>query len=285
MQWRETGRGVEITDCPDFDLKTSFLCGQCFRWEEEEDGAFFGMVHSHSLRIRREEEKLILEGASSEDFLTLWRDYFDLTFDYSAARRSFCEENPLLNEAAEYASGLRILRQEPWEALCSFILSQNNNIPRIRGIISRLCEAFGEKKEGGFSFPSAERLASLSAEELSPLRCGFRAKYVIDAARKIASGEVSLEALRTLPLEEAQAELMRIDGVGSKVASCTLLYGLHRLDAFPVDVWMRRAMQNLFPGKQPSDFGPYAGLAQQYIFHYSRMHPDLFPKEKGKIAK
>ena len=127
-----------------------------------------------------------------------------------------------------------------------------------------------------FSFPKAERLAALEPDELAPIRAGFRHRYIIDAARKVVSGEIELEKLRSLPYDEAKAELMKITGVGVKVADCVLLYGLHRLDGFPLDVWMKRAMAELFPGVEPSDFGEYAGVAQQYIFHYSRMHPELF---------
>ena len=279
MEYQATSRGIELHDCPDFDLRETFLCGQCFRWEEEPGGSFRGIVRARALRVYRDGDVLVLEEASVEDYLSLWRDYFDLGLDYGALRRAFSGMGPVLREAARYAPGMRILRQEPWEALCSFILSQNNNIPRIRGIVDRLCACFGRPVEGGFAFPSAERLALLSPDELAPVRCGFRAKYVIDAAKKVASGEVDLEQARLLPLPQARESLMRIVGVGPKVADCALLYGLHRLEAFPMDVWMRRAMDTLFPGRTPADFGPYAGIAQQYIFHYSRMHPELFQKE------
>ena len=113
-------------------------------------------------------------------------------------------------------------------------------------------------------------------EDLAPLRCGFRARYVLDAARRVAGGELPLDEVAVLPLPEAREALRTIDGVGPKVAECALLYGMHRLDAFPLDVWMRRAMQTLFPGKSPDFFGPFAGIAQQYVFHYSRLHPELF---------
>lgn len=183
----------------------------------------------------------------------------------------------MLKEAAKYAPGIRILRQEPYEALCTFIISQNNNIKRIKGIVQRLCENFGEEiSPGDFAFPTPQKMAELSADDLAPLRAGFRNRYLIDAAQKVYSGEVDLESCRTLDYEQARKELMKITGVGVKVADCTLLFGLHRIEAFPVDVWMKRAMDKLFPGMMPSDFGDCAGIAQQYIFHYSRMHPELF---------
>lgn len=253
-----------------FDLAATLTCGQCFRWREGEDGSFSGVAFGRTLTVSEESA-----GQAAED--PLWRSYFDLDLDYGAIRRELSALSPELETAASFAPGIRILRQDPWEALCSFILSQNNNIPRIIGIVDRLCENFGEPlPEGGFSFPEPERLAGLSVEDLAPLRCGFRARYVLDAARRVAGGELPLDEVAVLPLPEAREALRTIDGVGPKVAECALLYGMHRLDAFPLDVWMRRAMQTLFPGKSPDFFGPFAGIAQQYVFHYSRLHPELF---------
>lgn len=163
------------------------------------------------------------------------------------------------------------MRQEPWEALCSFIISQNNNIKRIKGIVERLCQSFGEPiADGVYNFPSYEVLARLSETDLAPLRCGFRARYIIDASRKVSSGEVNLERLKTCPIDEARQELIKITGVGAKVAECALLYGCGRIEGFPMDVWMKRAMTALFPDGLPECALPYAGIAQQYIFHYVR---------------
>ena len=182
-----------------------------------------------------------------------------------------------MTSTAKYAPGIRILRQEPYEALCTFIISQNNNIKRIKGIVQRLCESYGEPLPNGqFAFPTALTMAQLSVDDLAPLRAGFRARYLCDAAKRVADGEVDLEYCRTAGYDDARAELMKITGVGVKVADCTLLFGLHRVEAFPIDVWMKRAMEKLFPDMTADDFGEYAGIAQQYIFHYSRMHPELF---------
>lgn len=256
-----------MTAWPDaFDLAATLSCGQCFRWRENADGTFTGVASGRRLTVSPD--------AAPDDMF--WRDYFDLSLDYASIRRELAGLSPVLAEAAAFAPGIRILRQDPWEALCSFILSQNNNIPRIMGIVERLCEAFGDPLPGGgFSFPPPERLAPLSVSDLAPLRCGFRARYVLDAARKVSSG-LDLAAAGRLPLPEARQALWEIDGVGPKVAECVLLYGLHRLDAFPVDVWMRRAMDALLPGVSPESLGPYAGVAQQDLFHYSRRHPELF---------
>ncbi|MBR1534281.1 MAG: DNA-3-methyladenine glycosylase 2 family protein, partial [Ruminococcus sp.] len=144
-------------------------------------------------------------------------------------------------------------------------------------IVDRLCEHFGDPiGDGIYAFPTADRLAALSPDDLAPIRAGFRHRYIIDAAGKVADGTVDLEQIRRLPYDEARASLMQITGVGVKVADCVLLYGLHRLESFPLDVWMKRAMATLFDGSDLSMFGEYAGIAQQYIFHYARNHPEMF---------
>lgn len=265
-----------FSNISELNLAQTLDCGQSFRWRGNLDGSFSGVAFGRSVRVRLEKDTLYIENAPEED-APLWRSYFDLDCDYAAVRNELSALHPVLREAAGYAGGIRILRQEPYEALCTFIISQNNNIKRIKGIVERLCDSFGEVlPDGARAFPTAQVMASLTAEDLAPLRAGFRARYLLDAAQKVADGTVDLEACRTLDYEEARAELMKITGVGVKVADCTLLFGLHRVEAFPVDVWMRRALDTLFPGMTAADFGAHAGIAQQYIFHYSRMHPELF---------
>lgn len=277
MQYYVTHRGIEVPQVSDFDLAETLDCGQCFRWDALPDGSFRGIAFRRQLHVYLDGDTFVLDGASEEDFQRYWRGYFDLDFDYGAVRSQLSAQDPVMAEAARFAPGIRLLKQEPWEALCSFIISQNNNISRIKGIIARLCQCFGDPiPGGGYSFPGPERLCGLSPEDLQPLRCGFRAAYILSAARLVADGTVDLPAIGSLPLPEAREQLMRIKGVGPKVAECALLYGMNRLDAFPMDVWIKRAMSTLFPGKKPEDFGPYAGIAQQYLFHYSRMHPELF---------
>ncbi len=252
-----------------FDLAATLDCGQCFRWTQK-DGAWQGIAFGRSLCIKETPETLELS-CSQEEWEAVWRPYFDFDRDYAAIRETLSALSPALAEAAAYAGGIRILRQEPWEALCTFILSQNNNIPRIRGLTEKVCAAFGEPVGDGFAFPTPERLANCAEEELRALGLGYRAPYVLDAARRVAGG-MDLEALRDLPEEDVLASLHQIRGVGPKVAQCMLLFGLHRLDAFPQDVWIKRAMAQYFPGKSRADFGPDAGIAQQYIFHYVRTH-------------
>lgn len=264
-----------------FDLAQTLDCGQAFRWRElpgegglsRWEGAAFGKY----LRLEQQGDRVWF-CCPEEDLASTWRAYFDLDEDYGAKRAALSGMSPALGEAAAFAPGIRILRQEPWEALCSFIISQNNHIPRIKGIIDRLCQLLGEPIPGTAwrAFPTAQRLAGCSLEDLAPLRAGFRAKYLLDAARKVRDGQVDLRKATQAPLEEAREELRKIFGVGPKVAECALLYGCHRTECFPLDVWMKRAMATLLPGRRPEEFGENAGLAQQYLFHYSRLHPELF---------
>ncbi|MFT9076160.1 DNA-3-methyladenine glycosylase family protein [Ethanoligenens sp.] len=267
-----TAQHTVLVSAPDFDPSAVFENGQCFRWERQPDGVWAGIAHGRRLRLRKDGEDLLLIGASIDEMDTLWRRYFDLDRDYTAIRTAFLQDTPLARAVA-FAPGLRLLRQEPWETLCSFILSQNNNIPRIKGIIDRLCTAFGTPiPGGGFTFPLPEALAGLSVEELAPVRCGFRAKYVLDAARKVVDGTVQLEQLSAMPLDDARAALQTIHGVGPKVADCALLFGCGRLDCFPVDVWVRRILAAYYPNGFPEALRPLGGIAQQFLFHYERCH-------------
>lgn len=259
-----------ISGVSEFDLPHTLDCGQAFRWEEDENGRWKGVAYGKYLELEKlSDGTVVLYNTTEEDFNNIWRRYFDLDRDYEKIIK-IISENETLKNAAEYSYGIRILNQEPWETLCSFIISQNNNIKRIKGIISRMCENFGEDKGGFYTFPSAEKVASLTLDDLAPLRSGFRAKYILDAARKVASGEVNLNNLKNMPVDDAREELMKITGVGPKVADCALLFSHGHIDAFPKDVWIKRAMETLFGGELPDVAKPYAGIAQQYIFFYAR---------------
>lgn len=267
-------KNVTVIDAGFFDPDVTFDCGQCFRWEKQNDGSWSGIAFGKLLNVRKHGGEIILEGANGSDYENMWKKYFDLERDYADIKQSLSGDS-VLEQAIKFAPGIRILRQEPWEALCSFIISQNNNIPRIKGIVSRLCENFGSKiADGMYSFPSAERLADLSEKDLAPLRSGFRAKYILVAARKVASGEVNLEALSYIPLDEARKTLRTIKGVGPKVADCTLLFGCGRLDSFPIDVWIKRVLAKFYPDGFPEKYMVYGGIAQQFLFHYARCCPE-----------
>ncbi len=261
----------------DFSLADTLRCGQCFRWKENENGGFTGVAGGKQISICQSENKLEISGCREDDYHMWLRDYLGLSIDYKQVK-DILSADPTLKQAIQYAPGIHIMRQPLWETLCSFIISQNNNITRIMGIIDRLCENFGCDLGGYYSFPSPERLAALSPPDLSPLRCGFRDRYIIDAAVKYSDGTINEHFIKTAPLDDARAMLMRITGVGRKVADCTLLFGAGRLDAFPVDVWIKRAMDSLFTEGLPDFALPYAGIAQQYIFHYARTS-GLFDKK------
>ncbi|MBQ8550873.1 MAG: DNA-3-methyladenine glycosylase 2 family protein [Clostridia bacterium] len=269
MEFRNDEKNFYIVGAECFSLAETLDCGQAFRWSEQ-DGVWQAVVGNKLRRISQEGDTITIFDCDKEEFETFYTPYFDLDRDYGEIVKAV-SQNEVFMKAVAVAGGIRILRQDPWETLCSFIISQNNNIPRIKGIIDRLCENFGEKTCGGYTFPSAEKIAALSLEDLSPLRSGFRAKYILDAARKFASGEVSADRINALSTDEARAELMKIYGVGEKVADCTLLFGFGRIDAFPKDVWIKRAMAVLFDGVLPECAVPFAGIAQQYLFHYARM--------------
>ena len=275
---------MTIENVGNFSVTKTFDCGQCFRFDPVpgEEECFEGVAFGNYARFRRTDGGLEITDGTDRLF---WTHFLSLDEDYGTIderiRTSLGSERDraFMNSAVDHGAGIRILRQDPWETLISFIISQNNNIPRIKGIIERLCLHFGEPflyhNETRYAFPAPKKLASCTPEDLAPLRAGFRAKYLIDAAKRIASGEIDLEAVRKMPLPDAKAKLQTISGVGPKVADCALLYGLHRTECFPMDVWMKRAVL-LLPRLSPADFGENAGIAQQYLFHYVRMHPELF---------
>lgn len=271
MNIEEKSGTIIIKGIKNLSLKQTFECGQCFRFNEAEDESYVGVAMGKSIRLRVDGNDLTIFGATKEDVEKIWIKYLDLERDYGKIIESFSFDVHL-HKAAQNGSGIRILAQDSWETLCSFIISQNNNIPRIKKIIDSLCTRYGELlPDGQYSFPSASRLASLSESEIGETRCGFRAKYILDAARQVDSGAIDLEQLKKLDEETARLELKKIKGVGDKVASCVLLFGLGYLSSFPVDVWMKRVLDKYYPADfSPTVFGEYAGIAQQYLFYFER---------------
>ena len=260
--------------CPEAELSPykTFECGQCFRWNDDGTGAYTGVASGRAARVFTCGGLARIE-CRRED-AGFWHGYLDMDTDYVSARKSVMR-GEYLTDCAGYGEGIRILRQDRWEALCSFIISQCNNIPRIKKIVETLCSLFGEAFETPwgvkYSFPAAERIALLEEPELAPLHAGYRAPYIINAARAVASGDIDLDAAAEMDGEEARKYLKTLSGVGDKVANCAVLFGLHRLDAFPVDVWIKRALREHFPkGFDPASLGEYAGLAQQYMFFAER---------------
>lgn len=263
--------GTVITSGGDFDIKKTFECGQCFRFDPDGDG-YTGTAFGRVLHLTQCGDTVTLCGVGKEDFKNIWEPFFDIDRDYSGLSHDMCTDDTL-SRAYGYSRGIRILAQDPWETLCSFIISQNNNIPRIKKIIGLLCMNFGERIQGTqyYSFPSARRIADAGMEALDVIRSGFRSKYIYDAAVKVADGSIDLELLKTLPYEEAKSALMSIKGVGEKVANCVLLFSLGFYGAFPVDVWVKKVIIKYYGDDFDSArFGKYAGIAQQYLFYYER---------------
>ena len=245
--------------------------GQAFRWRACPGGSYEGIVNGAAVTATVSGSRLLLEGPVPTE-APFWRRYFALDLDYPGilARLS---ASPALRRAVAVCPGIRVLRQDYFETLVTFILSSANNIARIRGIVERLCASFGDAVPGcgRRAFPAPGALAGLSPADLAPLRAGYRVPGILDAARRVASGELAEDALAGLPTTELLARLRRIRGVGPKVAACTALFGLGRLDSFPVDTWMRRALRRAFPsGHLPRRLEPWAGIAQQYLFQWAR---------------
>ena len=261
---------LHILNPENFDLAMTLDCGQAFRFKQSRDGSWTGVAGGRILDLFQDENEIIIRNMGKDEFEGRFKDYFDLSRDYKKIIDDI-SDNEILASASEFGKGIRILNQEPFETLCSFIISQNNNIPRIKGIIERLTKKYGKRlSDEYYDFPASDTLARLNVEDLSDIRMGFRAKYIIDAAQKVYSGEVDLKSLYEKDYETAKSELMKIKGVGPKVADCTLLFSLKHFSAFPTDVWIKRAMATLFPDGLPEKYKQYGGIIQQYIFYYAR---------------
>ncbi len=268
MEIIKENKNIILKNAECLNIALSLDCGQAFRWRNIRDNVWCGVVKNKYLKIEQIEKNIIFYDTTEDEFNLTWKEYFDLERDYNLILSNYDEEN--LNLACEEYNGIRILKQDEWEAICSFIISANNNIPRIKGIIERLCENFGEKVGESYTFPSPEKIASLDVSDLDVIRSGFRAKYILDAARKISTKEVDIEKIKNMSFEDAKQELLKIKGVGEKVAQCALLYGFGRIEAFPQDVWVKRIINELYPTGLPECIKGTEGIAQQYLFHWRR---------------
>ena len=260
-----------------FSVAKTFDCGQCFRFDPVENSRheveYEGVAYGRHVSFAQDKDRLYIYGATADDCERLWLSYLGLDVDYDAIDADILSRGstPALKAAVEYGHGIRILRQEPWEAVCSFIISQNNNIPRIKKIIAALSEKYGEPiGNGHFAFPTAQALVEAGESEIFALKTGFRAKYIYDAASRAMDGRLDLSEL-VGSTEECMKKLCEVKGIGPKVALCSLLFGFAKYDAFPVDVWIRRVTEKYFhEGFTPTELGEYAGIAQQYLFYYER---------------
>jgi N-glycosylase/DNA lyase len=266
-----------------FSLRDTLECGQSFRWSVHvnADGTEFygGMVGDNYVYITQPDENtLLFHDTDLASFNNLWNVYFDLERDYESLK-SILSRDAVLSSAMDFCGGIRVLRQPRWETLCSYIISQNNNIPRIKSLIHKLCASFGNPikimrpdgtRAAGHSFPEPTVLSNLNDSDLEKLGFGYRARYLVYAAKAVAARDLNLDSVAQMPIDEARAELRKLVGVGPKVAECTLLYGFGRDEAFPVDTWIKTVMSKFYPAGLPEFVSPYAGIAQIYLFHYVR---------------
>ena len=266
--------------------------GQCFRLDAVSENTYELIAGSRYLKIglqpgvhgEREVAQTGSAGAqpqdrtilycTAEEYETFWKEYFDLSVSYSDYIERIDSRDVYLQSAAAFGSGIRILRQDTWEMIITFILSQQNNIPRIKGLIRTLGERYGERRETPdgriyYTFPRAEKLSKATEEELRELKLGYRSKYICQTAKMIAGGEIDLDALKEMEYTEARTELMRLSGIGGKVADCICLFALHQMDAFPVDTHIKKVLECHYPDGFPFErYKGCAGVMQQYIFYY-----------------
>ncbi len=272
-----------------FELADIFDCGQCFRWNKEPDGSYTGVFAENVLNVSKEGNTVTFKGICNGNIEEICRNYFDLDRDYNDIRDKLSKIDENLKVSVEYGKGIRILNQDLWETIISFIISANNNIPRIKGIIERLSKEYGKKitYEGKdyYTFPTPESLSKATVQDFRNLGLGFRDIRLYETTNMIINKEVDLEKLKDMNTLEAREELLKLSGVGPKVADCILLFSnLKRFDVFPIDVWVRRVMNELYIKKEDetkvtkkeiqkladSKFGDMQGLAQQYLFYWKR---------------
>lgn len=257
----------------DFLPEHTFDCGQCFRWNPAGDGSYTGVAMGRAVNVKYISGDIIITGSGDED-LPVWEQYFDIKRDYGKIKNEISKV-PAVKEAVSYGGGIRILKQEFFETLISFIISQQSSIPKIKSSVEKLCRAFGEPTElfgkTYYTFPEPEALRDAGLKDYEAFGVGYRAKYIQRAVRGVIDGEIDPSALSSMTTEEAKKSLLKIYGVGNKVADCILLFSLARFDAFPKDVWIKRVVQENLGGRDGEElFGEYSGFAQQYLFYWKR---------------
>ena len=272
MEFKKHNKGI-IIENTDISLERTFTCGQCFRWHESA-GKWFGIVNGKCAVLSQLDNGIFIENTDISEVESFWVRYLDLNTDYSCM---LTDINDKFNkEAAECGKGIHILNQDPFETVISFIISSNNNIKRIEKIIDKFCVLYGEpikyESQIFYSFPSPEKLSSVTIEDLAELKAGFRDKYIFDFIKIINSEPSFLKQVSSLDTDAAKKELMRVKGIGDKVSDCILLFAFERGEVFPKDIWIKKAVKNIYGDDFDEHiFGKYAGIAQQYIYYYARL--------------
>lgn len=278
-----------IKNQEEFELRDIFECGQCFRWNKQEDNRYIGVFGKNVIEVEQKEKTITFQGICEGNIKEIVDKYFDLKRDYKKIQKKLSKVDVHLKTSIKYGKGIRILNQDLWETIISFIISANNNIPRIKGIIERLSRAYGNviefKGNRFYTFPTAKELKDVSVEEYRKLGLGFRDKRLYETTKKILKKEVDLEKLEIMSTNDAREELLKLSGIGPKVADCILLFStLKRFDVFPIDVWVRRVMNDLYIHNEDETkvskkeierlakekYGELEGIAQQYLFYWRR---------------
>ena len=286
---------IKLKDIDNFELKDVFECGQCFRWHEEENGSYTGVVEAGILNVSKQNQDVIVKGYIKDEvsLKNFCEDYFDLKTDYKQIQKDISKNDLTMKEAIKYGKGIRILNQDPFEMLVSFIISAANNIPRISKCIENISHEYGEKvsistdilkkmcisDKEYYLFPTSKKLSKASMDVLRECNLGFRDKYVLNAAKIVNDKKLDLRKVAELDYKKAKQELIKVEGVGSKVADCILLFSMKKSEAFPVDTWIKKIMNEVYVESRnikkineyaEEKWGKNAGIAQQYLFYYKR---------------
>ena len=285
MKVYEQDNTVIIEDIKDFDPKHIFECGQCFRWIKEEDESYTGVAKGRVINVSKQGNKVFLKNTNLEDFNNIWFEYFDLGTDYGKIKEILRNMDEYLEKATEFGDGIRILKQDGWEMLISFIISSNNRIPMIQKAINNLSREFGTyigeyNGKEYYAFPTPEQLNKASQEQIRACQTGFRDKYIKSTTDNVVLNNENISEYTKLGTNECLKELLKFNGVGPKVGDCIALFGMQKYDTFPVDVWVKRVMQEFYVAEDMSlpkirtyaidKFKDLSGFAQQYLFYYAR---------------
>ena len=279
-----------LENCKSFEPEHIFECGQCFRWNKQEDGSYTGIFKNNVLNVKKVNNDIVFTGVCDGNIKDICSEYFDLERDYEKIKQELSKVDQYIKESISYGEGIRLLNQDLWETIISFIISANNNIPRIKGIINRLSKNYGDKiiwnNNEFYTFPTPKQLSKATIQDLRSMGLGFRDVRVYETTKKILNKEIDLEKLHTeKDTLKVRDELLTLPGVGPKVADCILLFStLKRFDVFPIDVWVRRVMNDLYiknadetkvnkkeiESLAKSKYGNLEGIAQQYLFYWKR---------------
>ena len=278
-----------LKDVKSFELKHIFECGQCFRWNLEDDGSYTGVVTDNVLNVKKLQDDIIIKGICKDNIEDVCIKYFDLDTDYEQIKQELSKIDDNLKLSIKYGEGIRILNQDLWETLISFIISANNNIPRIKGIIERLSKKYGKEikwnDKSYYTFPTPEELSKATVKDLRLLGLGFRDTRVYETTKMVKEKQIDLEKLEEMKdVNKLREELLKFSGVGPKVADCIMLFSMKKYEVFPIDVWVKRVMTELYLNDEKNTnlsnkkilefaenkFGNLAGLAQQYLFYWRR---------------